>query len=100
VVVELSGEELAEFFETVLPHLNERQRRVVAGRRPRRWAGRGGQRPRGEASSMGSSTTPRRSRRFASRVTSPPATRRARCSLAVIADTPNGGRSLPVTDLE
>jgi transposase len=29
--VEASGEELARFFETVLPHLNELQRRVVAG---------------------------------------------------------------------
>lgn len=40
MVVELSGEELVEFFETVLSHLNERQRRVVAGRRPRRRADR------------------------------------------------------------
>jgi hypothetical protein len=29
--VEASAEELDWFFETVLPHLNERQRRVVAG---------------------------------------------------------------------
>ena len=31
MVVEASSEELGWFFETVLPHLNERQRRVVAG---------------------------------------------------------------------
>jgi len=29
--VELSGEALGAFFETVIPHLDERQRRVVAG---------------------------------------------------------------------
>jgi hypothetical protein len=29
--VEVSSERLARFFDTVLPHLNERQRRVLAG---------------------------------------------------------------------
>jgi transposase len=53
--VELSGEGLSGFFETVLPHLNERQRRVVAGAMAEA-LGRGGQARVVEASSMSSST--------------------------------------------
>ena len=40
--VELSSEGLAGFFLTVMPHLDERQRRVVAGAMVRA-LGRGGQ---------------------------------------------------------
>jgi hypothetical protein len=53
--VELSGEALTGFFETVLPHLNERQRRVVVGAMAEA-LGRGGQARVVEASSMSSST--------------------------------------------
>jgi len=53
--VELSGEGLSGFFETVVPHLNERQRRVVAGAMAEA-LGRGGQARVVEASSMSSST--------------------------------------------
>lgn len=53
--MELSPEELAEFFETVLPHLNEKQRRVVAGAMVVA-LGWGGQARVVEASGMSSST--------------------------------------------
>jgi transposase len=53
--VELAPERLAEFFETVLPHLNEKQRRVVAGAMVVA-LGRGGQARVVEASAMSSST--------------------------------------------
>jgi hypothetical protein len=53
--VELSSEGLRGFFETVLPHLNERQRRVVAGAMVAA-LGRGGQARVVEASGMSSST--------------------------------------------
>jgi len=53
--VELSPEELAEFFDTVLPHLNELQTRVVAGAMAVA-LGRGGQARVVEASGMSSST--------------------------------------------
>jgi len=53
--VELSSEGLAGFFETVLPHLNEKQRRVVAGAMVVA-LGRGGQARVVEASGMSSST--------------------------------------------
>jgi hypothetical protein len=53
--VELSSEGLAGFFETVLPHLNEKQRRVVAGAMVVA-LGRGGQARVVEASGLSSST--------------------------------------------
>jgi len=53
--VELSSDGLAGFFETVIPVLNERQRRVVAGAMAEA-LGRGGQARVVEASSMSSST--------------------------------------------
>ena len=53
--MELSGEALTGFFETVLPHLNERQRRVGVGAMAEA-LGRGGQARVVEASSMSSST--------------------------------------------
>ena len=53
--MELSGEGLEGFFEIVVPHLNERQRRVVAGAMAEA-LGRGGQARVVEASSMSSST--------------------------------------------
>ena len=53
--MELSPEELAEFFDTVLPHLNELQTRVVAGAMAVA-LGRGGQARVVEASGMSSST--------------------------------------------
>jgi len=53
--VELSELGLVGFFETVVPHLNERQRRVVAGAMAAA-LGRGGQARVVEASSMSSST--------------------------------------------
>ena len=55
MVVELLASGLAEFFETVGPHLNERQRRVVAGAMAAA-LGRGGQARVVEASLMSSST--------------------------------------------
>ena len=53
--MELSPEELAGFFDTVLPHLNERQTRVVAGAMAVA-LGHGGQARVVEASGMSSST--------------------------------------------
>jgi transposase len=53
--VELSTEGLRGFFETVLPHLNEKQRRVVAGAMVVA-LGRGGQARVAEASGLSSST--------------------------------------------
>jgi transposase len=53
--VELSPEALASFFETTLPHLNEKQRRVVAGAMVEA-LGWGGQARVVEASGMSSST--------------------------------------------
>ena len=53
--MELSGEELAGFFETVIAHLDERQRRVVAGAVAEALR-RGGQARVVEASAMSSST--------------------------------------------
>ena len=53
--MELSSEGLAGFFETVLPHLNEKQRRVVAGAMVVT-LGRGGQARVAEASGMSTST--------------------------------------------
>ncbi len=53
--MELSPEGLGEFFGTVLPHLNEKQRRVVAGAMVVA-LGRGGQARVVEASGMSSST--------------------------------------------
>jgi transposase len=55
VDVELSPEGLAGFFETVMPHLNEKQRRVVAGAMVVA-VGRGGQARVVEATGMSSST--------------------------------------------
>ena len=54
-VVELSSEGLKEFFEPVLPHLGERQRRVVTGAMAEALA-RGGQVRVVEASGQSSST--------------------------------------------
>ncbi len=48
-------EELARFFETVLPHLNERQRRVVSGACSR-MLGRGGKSAVASASGMSRNT--------------------------------------------
>ena len=53
--MELSSEGLATFFDTVLPHLNEKQRRVVAGAMVVA-LGRGGQARVAEASGMSTST--------------------------------------------
>jgi len=53
--VELSGEGLEGFFATTLPHLNERQRRLVVGAMAEA-LGRGGQARVVEASAMSSST--------------------------------------------
>ena len=53
--MELTGEGLAGFFEVVVPHLNERQRRVVGGAMAEA-LGRGGQARVVEASLMSSST--------------------------------------------
>ena len=53
--MELSTEGLRGFFETVLPHLNEKQRRVVAGAMVVA-LGRGGQARVAEASGLSSST--------------------------------------------
>jgi hypothetical protein len=53
--VELSSEGLAEFFETVMPHLDERQKRVMAGAMVEA-LGRGGQARVAEASKMSTST--------------------------------------------
>ncbi len=56
--MELSGEGLAGFFATVMPHLDERQKRVVAGAMVEA-LGRGGQARVVEASGMSSSTVNR-----------------------------------------
>ena len=53
--MELSPEGLAGFFETVLPHLDERQKRVVAGAMVEA-LGHGGQARVAEASQMSTST--------------------------------------------
>ncbi len=53
--MELSSDELAGFFDTVLPHLNEKQRRVVAGAMVVA-LGRGGQARVAEASGLSTST--------------------------------------------
>jgi Rhodopirellula transposase DDE domain len=53
--VEVTREELGEFFETVMPHLNEVQRRVVAGAMAR-GLGRGGKTAVAEASGMSRNT--------------------------------------------
>jgi Rhodopirellula transposase DDE domain len=53
--MEASGEELARFFTTVLPHLNELQRRVVAGAMSQ-CLGRGGKSAVAEASGMSRNT--------------------------------------------
>ncbi|MGH7745657.1 MAG: ISAzo13 family transposase [Candidatus Dormibacteria bacterium] len=53
--MEVSPEELARFFEVVLPHLNERQRRVVAGASAQ-MLGRGGKSAVAEASGMSRNT--------------------------------------------
>jgi transposase len=53
--VEASGDELARFFEVVLPHLNELQRRVVAGAMAEA-LGRGGKSAVAEASGMSRNT--------------------------------------------
>ncbi len=53
--MEITPEALAKFFETVLPHLNERQRRVVAGSMAD-VLGRGGQARVAEASKMSTNT--------------------------------------------
>jgi len=53
--VELSSEDLRGFFDTVLPHLNEKQRRVVAGAMVAA-LGRGGQARVAEATGMSTST--------------------------------------------
>ena len=53
--VQATTEELSEFFDTVLPHLNERQRRVVAGSMAR-GLGRGGKTRVAEASGMSRNT--------------------------------------------
>jgi hypothetical protein len=53
--VELSGEALRAFFETVIPHLDERQRRVMAGAMAQA-LGRGGQSRVVEASGLSSHT--------------------------------------------
>ncbi len=53
--MEASGDELARFFEVVLPHLNELQRRVVAGAMAE-GLGRGGKSAVAEASGMSRNT--------------------------------------------
>ncbi|MCL5077139.1 MAG: ISAzo13 family transposase, partial [Actinobacteria bacterium] len=53
--MEMTPEALAKFFETVLPHLNERQRRVVVGSMAD-VLGRGGQARVAEASKMSTNT--------------------------------------------
>ena len=53
--MEVGLEELARFFETVLPHLNERQRRVVSGACSR-MLGRGGKSAVASASGMSRNT--------------------------------------------
>ncbi len=53
--VQATAEELSEFFDTVLPHLNEVQRRVVAGSMAR-GLGRGGKTRVAEASGMSRNT--------------------------------------------
>ena len=53
--MEATGEELSEFFATVMPHLNEVQRRVVAGAMARA-LGRGGKTAVAEASGMSRNT--------------------------------------------
>ena len=53
--MEVTREELGEFFETVMPHLNEVQRRVVAGAMAR-GLGRGGKTAVAEASGMSRNT--------------------------------------------
>jgi transposase len=53
--VDASGDELSEFFSTVVPHLNEVQRRVVAGAMARA-LGRGGKSAVAEASGMSRNT--------------------------------------------
>jgi hypothetical protein len=53
--VEVTREELGEFFETVMPYLNEVQRRVVAGAMAR-GLGRGGKTAVAEASGMSRDT--------------------------------------------
>jgi transposase len=55
MAVEVGLEELARFFETVLPHLNERQRRVVSGACSR-MLGRGGKSAVASASGMSRNT--------------------------------------------
>jgi len=59
--MELSGEGLAGFFATVMPHLDERQKRVVAGAMVKA-LGRGGQARVVEASALSSSTVNRATR--------------------------------------
>jgi transposase len=63
--VEASREELARFFSTVLPHLNEAQRRVVAGAMAVT-LGRGGKTAVAEASGMSRNTVIRAEREVAS----------------------------------
>jgi len=53
--MEANGEELARFFDTVLPHLNEKQRRVIAGALSRE-LGRGGKSAVAKASGMSRNT--------------------------------------------
>jgi transposase len=53
--VEATGEELRQFFSTVMPHLNESQRRVVAGAMARA-LGRGGKTAVAQASGMSRNT--------------------------------------------
>ena len=63
--MEASGEELARFFETVLPHLNELQRRVVAGA-VSEGLGRGGKSAVAVASGMSRNTVIKAEREVAS----------------------------------
>src|SRR5487761_1374497 len=53
--MEANAEELARFFDTVLPHLNEKQRRVIAGALSRE-LGRGGKSAVSKASGMNRNT--------------------------------------------
>jgi hypothetical protein len=62
--VDASREELREFFETVLPHLNEVQRRVVAGAMAT-GLGRGGKTAVAEASGLGRNTVAKGEREVA-----------------------------------
>jgi Rhodopirellula transposase DDE domain len=87
--VELSSEGLRGFFDTVLPHLNEKQRRVVAGAMVVA-VGRGGQARVVEATGMSSSTVWAATKEVRAGVEPSPRQRRAGAGVKPAIDTQPG----------